>query len=152
MRKYRLVAYTSKGKRYLQIVRDVKTETKRTMRIVTSIGPDIKPNREKAETLIGFLKSYASDPTAPIAIGTIDKDFFDGLELGMIIGRKIGYVPCSVFRDFARILGSLDVETVVNVTHYYLSKEEIDRLVKWIKGLPEDMRGIALFFKWSYSA
>jgi len=154
---YRLVSYASKGRTYLQIVRDVKTEAGWTTRIVVHLGADNEQNREKAEILMEFLTNYASDPEAPVAIGTIDQDFFAGLRLGMILGPiALPFAPILAFRDLVQILSthsaylSGNVEAAINATQHHLSSEEKERLAEWIKRLPDDKRGIALLFKWSY--
>jgi len=157
MRKYRLVAYTSRGNRYLQIVRDVKTETGWTTKIVAHLGQDNEQNREKAEILVEFLKKYASSPEAPVAIGTIDQDFLAGLRFGILLGPlALPLAPFLAFRDLLQILSSHvarstgKIEAVINATQYHLSDGEKKRLAEWIKKIPEEERALALLFKWSY--
>jgi len=157
MKKYRLVSYSSRGNRYLQIVRDIKREDGGwTTKIVTHIGSDTEWNRRKAEDLIDFLVKYASDQDAPIAIGTIDEDFLAGFRLGILLGRSLLPIPSIfLFGDFIHSLNcyiesSGSIEQAVNATQPRLTEEEKRKIAEWIKSIPEDRdKAIALFFKWS---
>ena len=158
MKRYRLVSYTSHGSRYLQIVRDVKTQDGWTTRTVTHIGLDTEWNREKAMELIGFLVNYASGPGAPTAVGTIDEDFLAGLRLGILLGLlSLPIAPILIFRDFIYSLNyyiahaSGSIEQAVGATQLHLSEDDKRRLVEWIKSIPGARnKAVALFFKWSY--
>ncbi len=159
MKRYRLVSYISHGSRYLQIVRDVKTEDGRwTTRIVTHIGLDTEWNREKAEELVDFLARYATRPDAPVAIGTIDEDFLAGLRLGILLGPlSLPIAPILLFRDFIYSLNyyiaqaSGSIQQAVDATQIHLSEDDKRRLAEWIESIPGARnKAIALFFKWSY--
>jgi len=152
-----LVSYKRNGKRYLQIVRDIKKRGRRTTRTVTHLGLETEWNREKAEELVNFLNRY-SEPKAPIAVGTIDEDFLAGLRLGILLGPlSLPIAPIVLFRDFIYSLNyylahpSGDIEQAVDATQMHLSEEDRRRLVKWIESIPYTRdKAIALFFKWSY--
>lgn len=160
-RKYRLVTYRSGSRDYLQLVRDVKRQDGSwTSRTVKHVGPDTAENREKARALLDFLKKHASSLDAPIAIGTVDDDFFAGLRLGILLGPfSLPFAPLLALRDvihlfsnhLARASGSL--ERIVEASQIHLSPTESKRLTEWIKGLPteEDM-AVALFIKWSFES
>lgn len=160
-RKYRLVAYRSGRWDYLQLVRDVKREegswTSRTMK---HIGLDSAENREKANVLLDFLVKHASSPNAPIAIGTTDEDFFEGLRLGILLGPlSLPIAPFLAVRDLTRILNNYlarasgKLDRVIEATQTHLSPEERVRLAEWIEELPTDEdRAVALFIKWSFES
>jgi len=158
-RKYRLVAYRSGSRDYLQLIRDVKRQDGVwTSKAVKHIGLDTAENRKKTRILLDFLVKHASSPDAPIAIGTVDKDFFAGLRLGILLGPlSLPIAPFLALRDFihfftnylARASGSL--EQILEVTQNNLSQTERRRLMEWIKELPtKEDRAVALFIKWSF--
>jgi len=158
-RKYRLVAYKSGNRDYLQLVRDIKRQDGVwTSRTAKHIGPDTTENRKKARALLDFLMKHASSPDAPIAVGTADEDFFDGFRLGILLGPlTFPIAPYLALRDFihfftnylARASGSL--ERIVEATQIHLSETERRRLMEWIKELPtKEDRAVALFIKWRF--
>lgn len=158
-RKYRLVAYRSGSRGYLQLVRDFKRQDGSwTSRTAKHIGLDTAENRKKAHALLDFLVKHASSPDAPIAVGTVDEDFFDGLRLGILLGPlSLPIAPFLALRDFihlftnylARASGSL--EQILEVTQKNLSEREKRRLMEWIKELPtKEDRAVALFIKWCF--
>lgn len=147
---------------YLQIVRDVKRESRWTTKIVTHIGLDNELNREKAEELIDFLTKYASGSDAPTAIGTIDEDFLLGLRLGILLSPlSLPLAPIFAFRDLIHSLNyyiaqaSGSIEQAVDATQLHISEEDKrkleedkGKLVEWIRSIPEARnKAIALLFK-----
>jgi len=158
-KKYRLVAYGSRGLNYLQLVRDVKrVNGSWTTRAVKHIGLDTVENREKAQELLNFLVEYGSTEDAPIAIGTVDEDLFAGLRLGFLLGfLRLPIASIVLFRDF---IGSFNqylqdpggsIKQAVDATQIHLAPEEKGRVVEWMETIPTHRdRAIALFFKWRF--
>ena len=161
VRKYRLVTYRSGNRDYIQLVRDIKRQDGSwTSRSVKHIGLDTAENQGIARTLLDFLVKHASSPDAPIAIGTVDEDFFAGLRLGILLGPlSFPIAPFLALRDLIHYLTyylareSGNLKRVVDAAQSHLSPEERVRLAKWIKKLPTDKdRAAALFIKWSFES